>query len=70
MLDVRLFEMSGLDFQRDLAVRNIRIPIVFLSDHRDIAMTVRTGNLIWASPRRVLSSTVVVKCQIEDLVSL
>lgn len=41
VLDVRLPGMSGLDFQRELAVRNIRIPIVFLTGHGDIAMTVR-----------------------------
>jgi RNA polymerase sigma factor (sigma-70 family) len=33
--------LSGLDFQRELAVRNIRIPIVFLTGHGDIPMSVR-----------------------------
>jgi len=41
VLDVRLRGLSGLDFQRDLAVRNIRIPIVFVTGHGDIPMSVR-----------------------------
>ena len=41
VLDVRLRGLSGLDFQRELAARNIRIPIVFVSGHGDIPMSVR-----------------------------
>src|SRR6266436_3168870 len=41
VLDVRLRGLSGLDFQRELAARNIRIPIVFVTGHGDIPMTVR-----------------------------
>jgi FixJ family two-component response regulator len=41
VLDVRLPGLSGLDFQRELAVRNIHIPIVFLTGHGDIPMSVR-----------------------------
>jgi RNA polymerase sigma factor (sigma-70 family) len=41
VLDVRLPGLSGLDFQRELAARNIRIPIVFLTGHADIPMSVR-----------------------------
>jgi len=41
VLDVRLPGLSGLDFQRELAVRNIRIPIIFLTGHGDIPMSVR-----------------------------
>jgi RNA polymerase sigma factor (sigma-70 family) len=41
VLDVRLRGLSGLDFQRQLAARNIRIPIVFITGHGDIPMTVR-----------------------------
>jgi len=41
VLDVRLPGLSGLDFQRELAVRNVRIPIVFLTGHGDIPMSVR-----------------------------
>jgi RNA polymerase sigma factor (sigma-70 family) len=33
--------LSGLDFQRELAGRNICIPIVFLTGHGDIPMSVR-----------------------------
>jgi RNA polymerase sigma factor (sigma-70 family) len=41
VLDVRLPGLSGLDFQRELTARNIRIPIVFLTGHGDIPMSVR-----------------------------
>jgi RNA polymerase sigma factor (sigma-70 family) len=41
VLDVRLPGLSGLDFQRELAARNISIPIVFLTGHGDIPMSVR-----------------------------
>jgi len=41
VLDVRLPGLSGLDFQRELASKNIRIPIVFISGHADIPMSVR-----------------------------
>jgi FixJ family two-component response regulator len=41
VLDVRLPEMSGLDFQRQLAVTNIQIPIIFITAHGDIPMSVR-----------------------------
>jgi FixJ family two-component response regulator len=33
--------MSGLDFQRELANANIEIPIIFITAHGDIAMSVR-----------------------------
>ena len=41
VLDVRLRGISGLDFQRELAARNIRIPIIFITGHGDIPMSVR-----------------------------
>jgi FixJ family two-component response regulator len=41
VLDVRLPGTSGLDFQRQLAQANINIPIVFISAHGDVPMTVR-----------------------------
>jgi FixJ family two-component response regulator len=41
VLDVRLPGVNGLDFQRELADAGIRIPIVFISGHGDIPMTVR-----------------------------
>jgi RNA polymerase sigma factor (sigma-70 family) len=40
VLDVRLPGLSGLDFQGELAARNIRIPIVFITGHGDIPMSV------------------------------
>ena len=41
VLDVRLPGRSGLDFQRDLAAEGIRLPIVFITGHGDIPMTVQ-----------------------------
>jgi FixJ family two-component response regulator len=41
VLDVRLRGMSGLDLQRELAARDLRIPIVFITGHGDIPMSVR-----------------------------
>jgi FixJ family two-component response regulator len=41
VLDVRLQEVSGLDFQRALADAGIQIPIIFITGHGDIPMTVK-----------------------------
>jgi RNA polymerase sigma factor (sigma-70 family) len=41
VLDIRLPGISGLDFQRQLAEAHIRIPIIFITAHGDIPMTVR-----------------------------
>ena len=41
VLDVRLPGVSGLDFQRELAEAGIRIPIIFITGHGDIPMTVK-----------------------------
>ena len=41
VLDVRLPGVSGLDFQSELSSRNIQIPIIFMTGHGDIPMTVR-----------------------------
>jgi FixJ family two-component response regulator len=41
VLDVRLPGLSGLDFQRELSARNIHLPIIFLTGHGDIPMSVR-----------------------------
>ncbi|HET9716372.1 MAG TPA: response regulator transcription factor [Pseudolabrys sp.] len=41
VLDIRLPEVSGLDFQTDLVKANIQIPIIFMTGHGDIPMTVR-----------------------------
>jgi FixJ family two-component response regulator len=41
VLDVRLPERSGLDFQRDLAAAGITLPIVFVTGHGDIPMSVQ-----------------------------
>jgi FixJ family two-component response regulator len=41
VLDVRLPGLSGLDFQTELAKAKIHIPIIFMSGHGDIPMTVR-----------------------------
>ena len=41
VLDIRLPGISGLDFQRQLAQTDIHIPIIFITAHGDVAMTVR-----------------------------
>jgi FixJ family two-component response regulator len=41
VLDVRLPGVNGLDFQRELAEAGIRIPIIFITGHGDIPMTVK-----------------------------
>jgi FixJ family two-component response regulator len=41
VLDVQLPGLSGLDFQAELAAANIQIPIVFMTGHGDIPMTVK-----------------------------
>jgi FixJ family two-component response regulator len=41
VLDIRLPGLSGLDFQAELAEANIHIPIIFMTGHGDIPMTVR-----------------------------
>jgi FixJ family two-component response regulator len=45
VLDVRLSGASGLDLQRELKDAGIEIPIVFLTGHGDIPMTVRAMKL-------------------------
>jgi FixJ family two-component response regulator len=41
VLDVRLPGRSGLDFQRDLVAASVRLPIVFMTGHGDIPMSVQ-----------------------------
>lgn len=41
VLDVRLPGQSGLDFQRDLIAANAEIPIIFITGHGDIPMSVQ-----------------------------
>src|SRR5271169_2539162 len=41
VLDVRLPGQSGLDFQRELSAANIHIPIIFITGHGDIPMSVQ-----------------------------
>ncbi len=41
ILDIRLPGISGLDFQRQLADANLRFPIIFITGHGDIPMSVR-----------------------------
>jgi RNA polymerase sigma factor (sigma-70 family) len=41
VLDVRLRGLSGLDLQHELAARKCQIPIIFITGHGDIPMTVR-----------------------------
>jgi len=41
VLDVRLPHLSGLDLQRELAKTGVQIPIIFITGHGDIPMTVQ-----------------------------
>jgi FixJ family two-component response regulator len=41
VLDVRLPDLSGLDLQQELAKANVDLPIVFVTGHADIPMSVR-----------------------------
>lgn len=41
ILDVRMPEMSGLDLQENLTEKNISLPIIFITGHGDIPMSVR-----------------------------
>jgi len=41
ILDVRLPGLSGLDLQKELSAANIQIPIIFITAHGDIPMSVR-----------------------------
>jgi len=41
ILDVRMPGLSGLDLQRELTEANINIPIIFITGHGDIPMSVR-----------------------------
>ena len=41
VLDVRMPGLSGLDLQRELANAGIRIPVIFITGHGDIPMSVR-----------------------------
>ena len=41
VLDVRMPGLSGLDLQRKLSEANIHIPIIFITGHGDIPMSVR-----------------------------
>jgi FixJ family two-component response regulator len=41
VLDVRLPDASGLELQRELAEANVHIPIIFITGHADVPMSVR-----------------------------
>ncbi len=41
VLDVRLPGRSGLDLQNELAKTNMRVPVIFISGHADVPMSVR-----------------------------
>jgi FixJ family two-component response regulator len=41
VLDIRLPKRSGLDFQSELIKANIKIPIIFITGHGDVPMSVR-----------------------------
>ena len=41
VLDVRMPGRSGLELQRDLAAANRQVPIIFITAHADVPMTVQ-----------------------------
>jgi FixJ family two-component response regulator len=41
VLDVRLPDVSGLEFQQQLAGAHVQLPIIFITGHADVPMTVR-----------------------------
>ena len=41
VLDVRLPGLSGLDFQREMAKSHIDLPVIFITGHGDVPMSVR-----------------------------
>ena len=41
VLDVRMPERSGLDFQHELAAADVQIPIIFITAHGDVPMSVQ-----------------------------
>jgi FixJ family two-component response regulator len=41
VLDVRLPGLSGLDFQNEMKKSNIELPVIFISGHGDVPMSVR-----------------------------
>ena len=41
VLDVRMEGLSGLDLQRELAAANVHLPIIFITGHGDVPMSVQ-----------------------------
>lgn len=41
VLDVRLPGLSGLDFQKEMVKSNIDLPVIFITGHGDVPMSVR-----------------------------
>jgi len=41
VLDVRLPGLSGLDFHREMAKSNVDLPVIFITGHGDVPMSVR-----------------------------
>ena len=41
ILDIRLPGLNGLDFHRELIKRNIELPVIFITGHGDVPMSVR-----------------------------
>jgi FixJ family two-component response regulator len=60
VLDVRLPGRSGLDLQRKLAERGIQIPIIFVTGHGDIPMSVkaRKGGAVYNLPGKTAQKEV------------
>ena len=52
VLDVRLPGQSGLDLQRELAAANRELPIIFITGHGDIPMSVQAMKVVPLSSLR------------------
>ena len=57
VLDVRLPGQSGLDLQRELAAANRELPIIFITGHGDIPMSVQAMKVVPLSSLRSRSVT-------------
>ena len=62
VLDVRLPGMSGLTFQNELAKEGVALPVIFITGHGDIPMSVRAMKALLADSmltfRRVNAKTI------------
>ena len=56
VLDVRLPGASGLEFQRELAAANIKLPIIFITGYGDIPMSVEAMRAVPLNCKKTVSA--------------